>query len=141
MSAFQPTIFVNLPVASLDKALRFYEALGMVQNQIFSSADTACMALSPAISLMLMEPSRFQTFLPASKTPVTGKESQEGVFCITVEKREDVDRVLKKCEEAGGKLDPTTLPEMPGGYGRSVEDVDGHLWEVAWMGGMGEQCS
>lgn len=162
---FQPTLFLNIPVSSLASALPFYRALGMTQNATFSSDDTACMVLSPAISVMLMQtyvvpplpshtffnsspfcnnlsrssltpPStRFQAFLPPATQPAPAKTCS-AIFCVTVQSREDVDRVVEACGEVGGTRDPTTLPEMPGGYGRSVQDGDGNLWEVAWMGGM-----
>jgi predicted lactoylglutathione lyase len=80
---------------------------------------------------------RYKGFLPSSGNAVqTPVESPTAIFCITVKEKEDVDKVLEACGEAGGKKDPTVLPEMPGGYGRSISDLDGHLWEVAWMGGM-----
>lgn len=41
--------------------------------------------------------------------------------------------MLEEAARNGGKLDPTTIPEMEGGYGRSVEDPDGHIWEVVFM--------
>lgn len=50
-----------------------------------------------------------------------------------------MDVVLEKAEKAGGKKDPTKLPEMEGMYGRSFEDLEGHVWEVGWMGGRGKE--
>ena len=36
---------------------------------------------------------------------------------------------------AGGKADPGPKQDMGGMmYGRSFEDLDGHHWEVMWMG-------
>jgi uncharacterized protein len=52
---FQQTLYLNIPVSSLAKALPFYKALGMTQNMMFSSDDTACMTLSPTLSVMVME--------------------------------------------------------------------------------------
>ena len=57
----EPSVFINLPVSSVDSAARFYTALGMTKNTVFSSNDTTCMVLSPHISVMLMEHSRFKT--------------------------------------------------------------------------------
>ncbi|KAF2263395.1 hypothetical protein CC78DRAFT_534008 [Lojkania enalia] len=144
--SFAPTIFVNIPITSLETALPFYKALGMTQNMTWSSEDTACMSLSPVINIMLMTTPRFRTFLPPTSTSApstppttTGSPIKAAIFCITVTSKEAVDRILDAAEKAGGSKDPTKLPEMGGGYGRSVEDIDGHLWEVAWIGGMGEE--
>lgn len=43
--------------------------------------------------------------------------------------------MVELAHEQGGKKDPTTLPQMEGWYGRSVEDPDGHVWEVGYMAG------
>lgn len=71
--------------------------------------------------------------MPTAKSLVSGRNGTEALLCITVENKEDVDKVVEEGDKKGGKKDPTTLPEMPGGYGRSVEDPDGHVWEVSWM--------
>ena len=75
--------------------------------------------------------------MPPTKTLVTGRSATEALLCITVPTREDVDRIVQDAADKGGKADPTTLPEMPGGFGRSVEDPDGHVWEVSFMEGLG----
>ncbi|KAF2465852.1 Glyoxalase/Bleomycin resistance protein/Dihydroxybiphenyl dioxygenase [Lindgomyces ingoldianus] len=135
--AFTPTLFVNLPVLSLSTSTPFYLSLGFTPNPTFSSSDTTCMTLSPAISVMLMEHSRFQSFMPGGKALVGGKVGTEVLLCFNVEKKEDVDRIVEAAGKAGGKMDPTVLPQIGGSYGRSVEDPDGHVWEVGWFGGMG----
>lgn len=57
-------------------------------------------------------------------------------MCIGVEKKDDVDIIFDKAEKAGGKKDPTKLPEMEDMYGCSFEDLEGHVWKVGWMGGV-----
>jgi uncharacterized protein len=34
---------------------------------------------------------------------------------------------------AGGVIDPSPVDEYDFMYGRSFEDLDGHLWGVNWM--------
>jgi predicted lactoylglutathione lyase len=77
--------------------------------------------------------------MPASKDLVSGRKGTEALFCITVATRDEVDKLVEIGAENGGKKDPTTLPEMPGGYARSVEDPDGHIWEIAFMEQMVEK--
>lgn len=47
-------IFVNLPVADLDRSKAFYKALGFVVEPNFTNEQAACMVLSDAIYLMLL---------------------------------------------------------------------------------------
>ncbi|KAF2798915.1 hypothetical protein K505DRAFT_232262 [Melanomma pulvis-pyrius CBS 109.77] len=77
--------------------------------------------------------------MPPAKTLVSGREGTECLFCISVEARADVDRLVEAGVKEGGRPDPTVLPEMGGGFARSVEDPDGHVWEVAFMGEMGKK--
>jgi predicted lactoylglutathione lyase len=45
-----------------------------------------------------------------------------------------VDEVVLSATSAGGGLDPTPKQEFGTFmYGRSFEDLDGHIWEVMWM--------
>ncbi|KAH7068664.1 Glyoxalase/bleomycin resistance protein/dioxygenase [Paraphoma chrysanthemicola] len=131
-----PVIFVNLPVTSLKTAEPFYEALGFYKNPNWSTDDVSSFVLSQSIAVMLMEHERFQSFMPASKSLICGRNGTETLLCISVETKEDVDKLIEELEKKGGKKDPTTLPDMPGMYGRSVEDPDGHIWEVSWMEGL-----
>ncbi|RYP58572.1 hypothetical protein DL769_008904 [Monosporascus sp. CRB-8-3] len=138
MAPFQPQIFVNLPVANLQKAHAFYNAIGLTCNPLFSDQGASCMVLSEHISVMIMTHEKFKEFMPSSKDLVSGRNGTEALLCITVEKKETVDEILEKGEQMGGKKNPTVLPEMEGMYGRSLEDVDGHVWEIMYMGGLEE---
>ena len=44
-----------------------------------------------------------------------------------------VDDVVNKAKAAGGVLDPSPVDEYDFMYGRSFEDLDGHMWGVNWM--------
>ena len=47
--------------------------------------------------------------------------------------RDAVDDVIGKAQGAGGGVDPGPKQDHGFMYGRSVEDPDGHHWEVMWM--------
>ena len=47
--------------------------------------------------------------------------------------RDDVDATLAKAEAAGGAVDIGPKQDYGFMYGRSFEDLDGHIWEVMWM--------
>jgi predicted lactoylglutathione lyase len=44
-----------------------------------------------------------------------------------------VDAYVDKAMAAGGKGDPTPTQDFGFMFGRSFEDLDGHIWEVMWM--------
>jgi uncharacterized protein len=55
-------IFVNLPVADLAVATRFYEAIGCKKNPQFSDANAASMVWSDTITFQLLTREYFKTF-------------------------------------------------------------------------------
>src|SRR3546814_19401185 len=60
-------IFVNLPVADLDKSKAFYEAVGAVNNPAFTDETAACMVVEEgSIHVMLLTHEKWATF--TSKT-------------------------------------------------------------------------
>jgi predicted lactoylglutathione lyase len=126
-------IFINISVTNLQPSLAFYTALGFTQNKTFSDASTACVVLSDVIHVMLHEPTRFKTWVPEGKAIVDATKHTEVLLCVSAESKEEVDSWVEKAVAAGGKGDPTVLPKEGGMYGRTFEDLDGHVWEVGYM--------
>ena len=46
--------------------------------------------------------------------------------------KEEVDRILQKAVEAGGKMEKPAQDVFWGGYSGYFSDPDGYLWEVAY---------
>ena len=124
-------IFVNLPVADLPRAIAFYEALGAEKNEQFTDETAACMVFSETIHAMLLTHDKFRQFTP--KKIANAKESTEVLICISAESRDAVDTMAAKAGAAGGVMDPGLKQDYGFMYGRSFEDLDGHIWEVMWM--------
>ncbi|MCB5174900.1 VOC family protein [Microvirga lenta] len=124
-------IFLNLPVADLDRAVAFYEALGAEKNEQFTDHTAACMVLSDVIHVMLLTHDKFRQFTP--KAIADAKATSEVLICISADSREAVDETLAKAAAAGGTADPGPKQDYGFMYGRSFEDPDGHIWEVMWM--------
>lgn len=124
-------IFVNLPVSDLARATAFYQAIGFVKNAQFSDDTASCMVFSDIIHVMLLTHDKFRHF--TSKQIVDAKTSSEVLLCLSADGRADVDDMIGKAKGAGGALDPTPPQDFGFMYGRSFEDVDGHIWEVMWM--------
>jgi uncharacterized protein len=124
-------IFVNLPVSDLKRATAFYEAIGAVKNPQFSDDTASCMVFSDTIHVMLMTHEKYGFF--TSKKIVDAKTSSQVLLCISADSRAEVDDVVTKAKAAGGVLDPSPVDEYDFMYGRSFEDLDGHMWGVNWM--------
>jgi uncharacterized protein len=55
------------------------------------------------------------------------------LICISADSRAEVDDLVSKAESAGGVIDPSPQDDYDFMYGRSFEDLDGHLWGVNWL--------
>ncbi|MGQ2968980.1 MAG: VOC family protein [Allorhizobium sp.] len=124
-------IFINLPVTDLDASTRFYEALGATRNPQFSNENAACMMLRDTIGVMILTHDYYGTF---TKRPIAdAKATSQVLLALTVEAHADVDRVLSAATAAGGRPDPNPPQDHGFMWSRSVEDPDGHVWEIFWM--------
>src|SRR4051812_35633765 len=123
-------IFVNLPVADLPAAKAFYEAIGATNNPAFTDDTAACMVFSETIHVMLLTHDKFSQFTP--KRIADARETSEVLICISADSREAVDEITDKALAAGGR-EPRERQDYGFMYGRSFEDLDGHIWEPMWM--------
>ncbi len=124
-------IFLNLPVRDVPRATAFYEALGAQKDARFCDGSTSCMVISETIFAMLLSHERFGQF--TSKKIVDARDSAEVLLCLTASSRAEVDAMVAKAVSGGGKADPCATQDYGFMYGRSFEDLDGHIWEVTWM--------
>ncbi|HUN99217.1 MAG TPA: VOC family protein [Bradyrhizobium sp.] len=124
-------IFVSLPVSDLKRATAFYQAIGAVKNAQFSDDTASCMVFSDTIHAMLMTHDKYRDF--TSKKIVDAKTSSQMLLCVTADSRAEVDDVVGKATAAGGVPDPSPQDDYDFMYGRSFEDLDGHMWGINWM--------
>ena len=123
-------IFVNLPVADLPAARAFYEAIGATNDPRFTDDTAACMVLSETIHVMLLTHDKFSQFTP--KPVADAHATSEVLICISADSREAVDDITEKAIAAGGR-EARDRQDYGFMYGRSFEDLDGHIWEPMWM--------
>ncbi|OLN22413.1 glyoxalase/bleomycin resistance/extradiol dioxygenase family protein [Domibacillus antri] len=117
--------------------MAFFKEIGFEFNAQFTDENAACLVVSDHIFVMLLVEAFFQTF--TKKELVDAAKSTEVILALSAESREQVDDIVNKALEAGGKAsnDPMDHGFM---YGWSFQDIDGHLWEVMYMEpGMSEQ--
>jgi predicted lactoylglutathione lyase len=126
-------IFVNLAVKDLTKSKAFFSALGYTFNPQFSNDQGACMIIADnSIYAMLLTEEFFKTFI--DKPIAKAHEVTEVLTCLSCESREEVDTLVAKALAAGGKA-PRAPIDHGFMYGHGFEDLDGHIWELAYMSG------
>ena len=123
-------IFVNLPVADLDRAKAFYEALGFANNPQFSDETAACMVWSESIFVMILTHPKWATF---TDRPIPDGGSSEVALCLTFDTRQEVETIAEAGGRAGGLLDANPPQDHGFMMSRTVADPDGHVWEFVWM--------
>ena len=123
-------IFVNLPVADLDRAKAFYGGLGFTFNEQFSDERTASVVIDENIVAMLLTRDRFADFVPG--TVGDPAQATSVINALSATSREEADDLLAKALASGGK---PWQPAQDHGfmYGTSFTDPDGNVWETVWM--------
>ncbi|MDF2714389.1 MAG: extradiol dioxygenase [Paenibacillus sp.] len=130
MALTSENIFINLPVKDLKKSMEFFTKIGFEFNMQFTDDNAACLVISDKIFVMLLVESFFQTF--TKKEIADATKSTEALICLSADSRESVDDIVNKALAAGGS--PSNDPMDQGFmYGWSFQDLDGHMWEVAYM--------
>ena len=124
-------IFVNLPVNDLPKAKAFYEAIGAVNNPQFSDETAACMVLSDTIFVMLLTRGKWASF--TNKPIADARQASEVMLALSADDRKAVDVIVAAAGANGGKVDVNPPQDHGFMYGRSFEDLDGHIWETVFM--------
>lgn len=125
-------IFVNLPVADLERSKGFFEALGFAFNPDFTDENAACMVVSDDAFVMLLVEPFFATFLAEGTT--TTRTGTEAITSISVGSRGEADDMLNRARGAGG-MPWRPAYEIGGMYGVSFSDPDGHVWEFFHLAG------
>jgi uncharacterized protein len=128
--AMATKIFVNLPVQNLDRTVSFFTKLGYSFNPQFTDENATCMIIADDIFVMLLVDTYFKTFTP--KPIADAKKSTEVLVALSADSREAVDKIVNAALQAGARryAEPKDLGFM---YQWGFEDLDGHIWEYAWM--------
>ena len=123
-------IFVNLPIADMERSNAFFTALGFSFNPQFTNEQGACMVIADNIFAMLLVQPFFRTF--TKRQPCDTTRQTEGLFALSCGSRGEVDDLVGKAIAAGGShaMDAKDQGFM---YGCSFYDLDGHLGVVLWL--------
>lgn len=123
-------IFVNLAVKDLKKSIAFFTRLGFKFNPQFTDETATCMIVGEDIFVMLLTEAKFKTFTP--KAICDARKATEVLVCLSSDSRAKVDEMVRNAVAAGGTTynEPQDHGFM---YGHGFQDLDGHIWELAFM--------
>ncbi len=123
-------VYINLPVADLDRSRRFFGRLGFEFDDQFSDDTGIAMRISDTCTAMLLTHAKFASFTP--KRIADASQTTEVLTALQLESREAVDQLTETALASGGEVigDAQDHGFM---YGRAFADPDGHIWEPIWM--------
>jgi uncharacterized protein len=117
---------ITLGVADLERARRFYEAIGWKTNAepgadvVFFQAGETVVALWDRARL-------------AEDSCVEDSPGWGGVtLAVNFASPEEVDAVTEEAREAGARIGREPAETFWGGYSSVIVDPDGHPWEIAY---------
>ena len=123
-------IFINLAVSDLQKSMDFYTPLGFTNNPQFSDDSGKCMAWSESIFVMLLTHEKFSLF--ATKPIADTKTAVAGLFSLSLDSLDEVNNMVENGLKAGG-IEPLEMKDYGFMQQRTIEDFDGHTWEIFYM--------
>ena len=123
-------IFINIPASDLEKSMQFYLALGFTINPLFTDEDQKCMVWSESIYIMLQSLAFSNSYL--NKTTINIKNAQIPSYTLPVESIEQVNQMMERGINAGGK-EPVGVFEEDFMYLRNIEDPDGYIWGIMYL--------
>jgi len=125
---------ITLGISDLERSLAFYrDGLGLPTKGIigtefehgavvfFNMNDDLILALYPKAALA-----------KDAKVPVSQASPSEFSIGHMVKSKQEVDAVMKQAVKAGAKITDPAHDRFWGGYSGYFQDLDGHLWEIAW---------
>lgn len=124
------TIFINIPVKNLERAVNFYTRLGFAPHPDFRGPEAQCMCLSDRIHVMVQLENHLKQFTPK---PVSDPTKSTGVvLCLHCDSKEQIDDLVAKAVAAGGSTfdAPQDLGFL---YTHGFLDTDGNVWRLNYI--------
>ncbi len=125
---------ITLGVDDLEKSMRFYrDGLGLETDGIvgeeFENGAVAFFDLEKGLKLALWPR---KSLAADSGLSVTARSPTDFTLAHNVSSKSEVDSVLMQAKKAGAAIVKNATDTFYGGYAGYFQDLDGHLWEVAW---------
>ena len=88
-------LFVNIPVADLERSKAFFAELGFSFNPMFADETSACMLVGEHAFVMLLSREKFAEF---AKLPIADPTTHAlALYCFSVSSRDEVDCGQRRC--------------------------------------------
>lgn len=123
-------IFINLAVSDIERSMGLYTALGFVNNPQFSDDTAKCMVWDESIYVMLLSHDKFKSF--TQKPLADTKTNIAALYSLSLQSTDEMNAMMEQGLAAGG-TEPHELRDMGFMQQRSIEDFDGHTWELFYM--------
>jgi catechol 2,3-dioxygenase-like lactoylglutathione lyase family enzyme len=125
---------ITLGVSDLEKSLAFYrDGLGLPTEGItgteFEDGAVVFFNMNDDLILALYPKTALAKDAKISVAPTSPAELSIGHM---VRSKEEVDAVMERAEKAGATITDPAHERFWGGYSGYFQDLDGHLWEIAW---------
>lgn len=124
---------LTLGVDDLEKSKKFYERLGWrtegVIGKEFEHGSVVMFSLKGGLILALYQR---KDLAWDAKVSLDERSATEFSIGHNVNDKAEVDEIMKQAANAGAKVVKKAQPAFWGGYSGYFQDLDGHLWEVAW---------
>lgn len=125
---------LTLGVSDLERSLAFYrDGLGLptegIVGQEFEYGAVAFFNLQNGLVLALWPRG---SIARDSGLPLQPPSATELTIGHNVRSKEEVDAVMEQAKRAGATIVKVAGDTFWGGYAGYFQDLDGHLWEIAW---------
>ncbi|MFN7131285.1 MAG: VOC family protein [Myxococcales bacterium] len=124
------TFWNTLAVRDLERARAFYAALGFEVRAMPGGAPGITVAPTASSLVCLFREDAFRGMIPGELCDAS--RAHEIVQSLSCDRKDAVDQLVARAEEAGGKIIGRPAPQ-PYGYGGGFSDPDGHVWAVLWL--------
>jgi uncharacterized protein len=135
LRAVKPKItIITLGVDALERSVAFYrDGLGLptegIIGQQFEYGAVAFFDLSGGLKLALWPRT---SIAHDAGLPVQQASATDFTIAHNVNTKQEVDSIVDEVRRAGGNIVKPAADTFYGGYAAYFQDLDGHLWEVAW---------
>ncbi|KAL2831834.1 hypothetical protein BDW59DRAFT_140110 [Aspergillus cavernicola] len=135
---YKDRVIINLPSKHLEASARFATGLNLTPMKQ-TAGFGAMFQHGDRVMIFFHDHKTFGGWLPADRKIADATASTQTIVSLTAPTREKVDEMIEGAITAGAKHGPKMVPNEAeyGMYSRSVEDPDGHVFEVFFN----EQCS
>ena len=89
------------------------------------------MVLSESIHVMVLMHEKYRNF--TARPIADARSTSSALIALSFDRRDEVNAIIDLAVSAGGRAYPNPVQDHGFMFGRSVQDPDGHVWEIFWM--------